>query len=140
MEDHEPYYIVGIGLSAGGLKPLLELFDQLPSGLDAGFLVANHLLPGYKSEMTGILQKHTRMRVEWAVDQQKIKRDHIYILSEGAMLQVRSGALQVRKRRAAEVVNKAIDILFSSMATDLDGRAISYHSFGNGWRWHHRQC
>lgn len=125
MKTPNPYYLIGIGLSAGGLEPLLALFDHLPGDLDAAFLIASHLFPGNKSELADILQKHTLMPVAWATDRQLVRRDHIYILAESKMLSVEAGALHVRERKQGEVVNRAIDILLTSMAADLGTRAIS---------------
>jgi chemotaxis response regulator CheB len=125
MKNFRPYYMVGIGLSAGGLKPLAELFDHLPLNLDAAFIVAGHLMPGTKSEMVNIVQRHTAMPVSWASGQQNISADHVYLLAENKMLTVNNVRLKVRERRPKEVVTQALDILLNPLAIELGNRAIS---------------
>jgi chemotaxis response regulator CheB len=54
-----------------------------------------------------------------------LQLNQVYVLAEGQMMTIEKGKLIVRSRRADETVNKAVDILFYSMAEDLGRRAIS---------------
>lgn len=49
----------------------------------------------------------------------------IYVLAEGQMMTVEGGLIILRDRKHDETVNKAVDILFESMAFNLGTRAIS---------------
>jgi len=54
--------IVGIGASAGGLRAITEFFDHIPSHTDMAFVVIQHLSPDFKSMMSELLQKHTKIK------------------------------------------------------------------------------
>lgn len=41
----ENFLLVGIGASAGGMKPLLTFFDNLPSDCNMSFVVIQHFDP-----------------------------------------------------------------------------------------------
>jgi chemotaxis response regulator CheB len=55
--------IVGIGASAGGVQALQILFDALPDGTGASFVVIVHLDPQAHSDLASILASRTRMPV-----------------------------------------------------------------------------
>ena len=40
---HSTYAVVGIGTSAGGLRPLAELLSNLTENMNASFVLAQHL-------------------------------------------------------------------------------------------------
>ncbi|MFA0962725.1 CheR family methyltransferase [Roseivirga sp. BDSF3-8] len=50
-------YYIGIGSSAGGLSALKDFFSNVPGGINACFIVAQHLSPNYKSNLTEILTR-----------------------------------------------------------------------------------
>lgn len=138
MSKSDPFYLVGIGFSAGGLKPLLELFDALPPCLNAAFLIAGHLLPGKRSELTNIVQRHTSMPVAWAADGQLVMKNHVYVLPESRMLTFKNGILHVRQRKNEELINKAADVfvIFADYAQHAvviiahGGEEAGYFNFG----------
>jgi len=49
----------------------------------------------------------------------------IYVLAEGQMMTIENGVIILRQRAHDETVNKAVDILFKSMAFNLGSRAVS---------------
>jgi two-component system CheB/CheR fusion protein len=55
--------IVAIGASAGGVQALQTLFDALPDGTGASFVVIVHLDPQAHSDLASILASRTRMPV-----------------------------------------------------------------------------
>ncbi len=59
---NEPFRVVGIGASAGGLEALEEFFKNIPDDTNLAFVVVQHLSPDYKSLMVELLSKYTRMR------------------------------------------------------------------------------
>ena len=50
-------YVVGIGASAGGLKPLQEFFGAMPQDSGLAFVIVQHLSPEFKSLMGELLSR-----------------------------------------------------------------------------------
>src|SRR5476651_2475376 len=119
------FYVVGIGLSIGGIDPLTEILACLPDNSNAAFLIIQHLDRAYPSKLAARLQPFTKLKVNVAIQGMAIAFNQVYVLAEGQMMTIEKGKLIVRARRADETVNKAVDILFYSMAEDLGSRAIS---------------
>ena len=121
----ESFYIVGIGLSIGGVDPLCEILSRLPGKANAAFLIIQHLAPAYRSRLAERLQNFTKIKVNIAKHAQLIECNQAYVLAEGQMMTIENGNIRLRERNHDETVNKAVDILFKSMAVDLGNRAIS---------------
>jgi chemotaxis response regulator CheB len=118
-------YVVGIGLSIGGIEPLCEIVSLLPRHSNAAYLIIQHLDRSYPSGLSARVQKSTGLKVSVAVQGQPLERNEIYVLAEGQMMTIEKGCLMLRARRHDETVNKAVDILFESMAAELGSHAIS---------------
>jgi chemotaxis response regulator CheB len=123
--DKSPFYVVGIGLSIGGIDPLTEILSCLPEHSNAAYLIIQHLDRAYPSRLAERLQPFTKLKVNVAVQGMAIAFDQVYVLAEGQMMTIEDDKLVLRARHADEKVNKAVDILFYSMAEDLGSRAIS---------------
>ncbi|WP_175470658.1 chemotaxis protein CheB [Pedobacter hartonius] len=119
------FYVVGIGLSAGGFQPLCEIFDGLPNKMNAAFIVAQHLSANFVSAGPELLARHTGLIVKPAVDGERIKVNTVYMLPEKAMVTVKDGKIIIRQRGSSELINKAIDILFESLSESFGTRVIS---------------
>ncbi|MCR8561583.1 chemotaxis protein CheB [Mucilaginibacter sp. BJC16-A38] len=125
IRDKNPFYVVGIGLSIGGIDPLTEILSCLPAHSNAAFLIIQHLDRAYPSKLAERLQPFSKLKVNVAVQGMQLKCGEVYVLAEGQMMTIEDGKLVLRARHADEKVNKAVDILFYSMAEDLGRRAIS---------------
>ena len=119
------FYIVGIGLSIGGIEPLCKILSGLPAQANAAFLIVQHLDPAHRSLLAERLQKGTSLKVQVATHKQLIENHMIYVLAEGQMMTLEGGVIILRQRAHDETVNKAVDILFKSMAFNLGSRAVS---------------
>jgi chemotaxis response regulator CheB len=125
LNDKGPFYVVGIGLSIGGIEPLTEILSCLPEHSNAAFLIIQHLDRAYPSRLAERLQPFTKLKVNVAQNGMALEFNQVYVLAEGQMMTIEKGRVILRARRADETVNKAVDILFYSMAKDLGRRAIS---------------
>ena len=123
--SHPSFYVVGIGLSIGGIDPLCEILHGLPGRANAAFLIVQHLDPAHRSLLAERLQTATPLKVRVARHNQVIENHVIYVLAEGQMMTIEGGSIILRQRRHDETVNKAVDILFKSMAFDLGSGAVS---------------
>lgn len=120
-----PEFIVAIGFSAGGLRPLHELLEHLPERLNAALIIVQHLHRDHKSMAAALLSKYTAMPVVSVTHGIRMEAGHIYVLPENQMMTYRNGCLWLRERKPEEIINHAIDILMNSMAVPLGGKAIS---------------
>src|ERR1700742_1056652 len=74
------FIMVGIGASAGGFKPLMEMFKHIPADSGMAYTVILHLSPTYKSNLAELLQKETAMPVIQVQDPIKVEPNHIYVI------------------------------------------------------------
>ncbi len=132
LTSKAPFYIVGVGASAGGLEALEKFFDSCPADTGAAFVVVQHLSPDYKSLMTELLSRHTKMVVEEAKHDEVVQPDHIYLIPRNKNLTVESGTLKLYERPAKNHINFSIDIFFHSLAAAQKEMAIGIILSGTG--------
>jgi two-component system CheB/CheR fusion protein len=110
-------YIIAIGASAGGLEALMEFFDHtLPDGVS--YIITTHLDPHYKSQLTSIIQSHSKIKVCEVKHEMVIKPNTVYVMPENKIMSIAQGKLILRPRDLSIKVNMAIDIFFKSLAGD----------------------
>ena len=80
VSSKSPRFVVGLGASAGGLDSLEKFFKKMPPDNGLAFVVVQHLSPDYKSMMVELLSKHTRMKVQHAVDGSLVNPDTVYLI------------------------------------------------------------
>src|SRR5690242_20189555 len=80
------FMIVGIGASAGGLKALLEFFEQAPAGAGIAYVVVVHLSPEHESRMPDLLQQATTLPVHQITETVLIQPDCVYVISPKSQL------------------------------------------------------
>ena len=132
MSKKSPFYIVGIGASAGGLEALEHFFDSCPHDTGIAFVVIQHLSPDYKSLMTELLSRHTKMKVNEAKNNEIVKPNNVYLIPRNKNLTVEKGKLKLTKRPAKTQINFSIDIFFHSLAKEQKEMAIGVILSGTG--------
>jgi two-component system CheB/CheR fusion protein len=93
-----PFPVVGVGASAGGLEPLSQLLEGLSSQRGLAVVVVQHLDPHYESQLSSILQTHTPLRVVDAMHGQKVEPDHVYVIQPNTQVALADGVLSVTAR------------------------------------------
>ena len=127
----EPF-VVGVGASAGGLEALQRFFSNMPTDLNAAFVVVQHLSPDFKSFMVELLSKHTRLPVCRAAHDVKVERNHVYLIPPKATLTIAQGRLQLGEQDSRRGLSLPIDNFFRSLAEDQQHRAIAVVLSGTG--------
>ena len=127
-----PFYIVGIGASAGGLEALEAFFNNCPNNSDVAYVVIQHLSPDYKSLMTELLSRHTNMEVREAKDNDVVKPNNVYLIPRNKNLTLQDGMLKLAKRPAKTQLNFSIDIFFYSLAAAQKEMSIGIILSGTG--------
>lgn len=123
MANADPFLIVGIGASAGGIEALKEFFSGVPADPGLAFIIATHLSPNRESLLHEIVARYTALPVEVARGQTKIERNHIYVLPANAVLGIKQGHLQLRDEHKHRE-RKLIDVFLSSLAVDAGERSV----------------
>lgn len=128
----KPLLVIGIGSSAGGLQALTEFFRYVDTTTGVAFVIIQHLYIHSKSKLDYFMSRSTRMKVCRVTKPTKLDANHVYVLPEGKMMTIKNGTLQLRDRNKDEIVNRAVDIFFKSLAADCKERAIGIILSGTG--------
>ncbi len=118
MAAAEPFPIVGVGASAGGIEALERFFGGVPDNPGFAVVVVTHLNPARESLLHEIVARHTRMPVHVAIDAAVVAPNTVYVMPEDAILNIEHGLLVVSKPEPGQRVRKPIDVFFSSLARD----------------------
>ena len=126
------FFAAGVGASAGGLNALKDFLEPIPLKTGVAFVIVTHLRRTHESQLDLILSKHTCLPVIRLSEDMPIKPDNVYVLIENTMIEVDDGIIRVRKREEHELVNHAVDLFLTSLATDFKSRAIGIVLSGCG--------
>jgi two-component system, chemotaxis family, CheB/CheR fusion protein len=113
--------IVSIGTSAGGVQALQTLFDALPDGTGASFVVIVHLDPQAHSDLASILGSRTRMPVLQVQTREEIKPNHVYVIPPDRLLQITNHGISAVEFDKPRGQRTAIDLFFRSVAERTGG-------------------
>lgn len=75
-----PFFVVGIGASAGGIEALRHFLEAMPTDNGMAFVIVLHLSPRHESHIDRILQTTTKMPVLQVTETTAIERNHAYII------------------------------------------------------------
>src|SRR6185312_2249750 len=125
----EPFPIVGVGSSAGGLDAVTQLLRALPDKTGMAFVLVQHLDPYHKSELAGILTAETTMPIHIAKEGIPVRPDEVYIIPPNAIMTIEDGKLRIAPRKPG--LSLPIDAFFESLARAQSSRAIGVVLSGN---------
>ena len=126
------FYITGIGCSSGCLNALRSFFLNIPGDTGMAFIVVQHLLKDYKSILDQLLTNYTYMPVVRITADIKVEPDHIYLITENSFIKIQDGIIRVLPRKPEEIINRAVDIFFKSLAVNSKDKAIGIIMAGMG--------
>ncbi|AUD06634.1 chemotaxis protein CheB [Spirosoma pollinicola] len=132
MLTETKFYIVAIGVSAGGLDPLHSFFSQIPPDSGIAFVVIAHLNRDYTSLADILLARHTTMPVCWATQGQEVRPNCVYILPINKMMSIEDGLLHLENRLVDQRANWSVDLFFKSLAKGEKAQAIGIILSGAG--------
>lgn len=124
--------VVGIGASAGGLEALQDFFKNMPINPNVAFVVVQHLSPDYKSFMSELLSRKTKLKIHTAEDGLQVEKNHIYLIPPRKNMTISNGKLLLFEQAERKVLNLPIDIFLKSLATDQEKNAIGIILSGTG--------
>lgn len=120
----QPFPVVGIGASAGGLEAFTLLLKNLPADTGLGFVLVQHLDPQHASALTQLLTRATSMPVREVTNNQRVERNHVHVIPPNTSLSIVQGRLKLQPRRNTGGAHRSIDFFFESLAQDQRERAI----------------
>src|SRR5579862_5177436 len=91
-----PVPVVGIGASAGGLEAFRELVQALPNDTGMAFVLVSHLSKTYKSMLSELLSKVTKMPVAEVRGETPALPNHIYVISPNVILVMTNHGLSAK--------------------------------------------
>ncbi|MEN3354532.1 MAG: two-component system, chemotaxis family, CheB/CheR fusion protein, partial [Betaproteobacteria bacterium] len=127
-----PFWVVGIGASAGGLDAAKELLSSMPPDTGMAFMLVLHLPPHHESMLSEILARVSRVPVTQVQNGVSIERDHVYVLPAGSDLEIENGHLHLRERAAGHGQHRPIDHYFHTLAACQGQKAIGVILSGTG--------
>ncbi len=118
IKSDNPFPVVGIGASAGGLEAFKKLIEAIPENSGMAYVLVQHLDPNHDSLLVDLLQKVTSIPVLEISDDIKVESDHIYIIPSNKMLIANDGVLELSPRpvKSKGDKNLPIDLFFTSLA------------------------
>ena len=120
----EPFPVIGIGASAGGLEAFSEFLRHLPEKSGMAFVLVQHLDPTHISVLQEILSRTTRIPVVEVTDGLTVDADHVYVISPNTNMAIEGRALRLAARSLVRGQHMPIDSFFQSLASDRGDRAI----------------
>lgn len=120
----ESFSVVGIGASAGGIKPLQTFFEKMPGHSGMAFVVVMHLSPDHPSSLAQILQQRTEMPVLQLTQSVRLEADHVYVIPPNKHLTVAEGMLCLVEPQQPPGQRVAIDLFFRTLSAAFGPRAL----------------
>ena len=77
---HNPFPVVAIGASAGGIEAFQQLLGNLPGKTGMAFVLVQHLNPLQESRLSELLSRATAMPVLEATHDMPLEPNHVYII------------------------------------------------------------
>lgn len=130
--SQQPYLVVALGASAGGLEAFQTFFSRMPADPGMAFVLVQHLDPNHASFMPELLSHHTAMPVEPVHDETPVEANRVYIIPPNATLTIDGGVLRITEPRKPRGYRMPIDDFFRSLAEDQGESAVCVVMSGTG--------
>ena len=111
-ETSEPFPVVGIGASAGGLESFTQLLAHLHADTGLAFVLVQHLDPKHPSILGELLARETPLPVHEIKNGMPIKPNQVYVIPPNHDLSIRHGTLQLTPRSTLRGLHTPIDSFF----------------------------
>lgn len=129
----EPYGIVAIAASAGGITALGHVLSGLPAAFPVPVVIVQHLDPRHKTIIAEVLGRRAKLPVRLAGDGERAKAGAIYVAPPNHHLLVETdGVLMLSSSELVHFVRPSADLLFESVAGTYGPRAIACVLTGTG--------
>ena len=132
MVVENPFPIVGVGASAGGIDALTRLVAALPRRAGVALVVVQHLDPHHDSQLTGILRNQSSLEVVDAEHGIKVAPNHAYVIQPNTSVALADGVLSVTARPNDRRPHYPVDHFLRSLAAVQGPRSVGVILSGTG--------
>lgn len=126
------FKIVAIGASAGGVKAIISVLEDLPKDFPAPIVIVQHLDPVYKSRMAEILRRMCKMKVKEAKGGETLTPGVVYVAPPDRHMLVNGRKISLTTTAPVHLLRPCIDTLFIAVAASFGDRAIGVILTGTG--------
>ncbi len=131
-EPVNPFPVVGVGASAGGLDALTRLVRVVPADSGLAVVIVQHLDPHHESQLSTILASETSSSVVDAAHGMKVQPDHIYVIRPNTNVAIADGVLSVTPRPDDRRPHYPVDHFLRSLAAVQGPHAVGVVLSGTG--------
>lgn len=129
----EPFAVVAIASSAGGIVALRELFSALRADFPLPVLVVQHLDRARDTVLAEVLGSHAQLPIRLATDGDRARPGAVYLAPpDHHMLVGAGGVLALTQTELVHFVRPSADLLFESVAAESGRRAVACVLTGTG--------
>lgn len=129
----EPYGIVAVAASAGGITALSRVLSGLAVGFPVPVVVVQHLDPRHKTIIAEVLGRRAPLTVRLADHGERAEPGTIYVAPPNHHLLVEAdGMLMLSSSELVHFLRPSADLLFESVAGTYGPRAIACVLTGTG--------
>src|SRR5438128_9538925 len=118
----ESFPVVGIGASAGGLEAFTQLLRELPPDINMALVLVQHLDPTYKSLLTELLSKTTKLLVAEVTDGMQVKPRHVYVIPPNTSMTISKFFFSSRRRHTICYRDWSSDVCSSDLGAPANPR------------------
>jgi two-component system CheB/CheR fusion protein len=131
-QPHNPFPVVGVGASAGGLEAFTLFLQQIPADSGMAYVLIQHLDPKHESILAEILAKVAKIPVHEVTQGMRVEPNHVYVIPSEMDIAIVDGSLSLLPRLITRGQHMPIDTFFSSLADIQASGAIGIILSGNG--------
>ncbi|TNC29105.1 chemotaxis protein CheB [Amycolatopsis alkalitolerans] len=129
----EPYEIVAVASSAGGIVALGRVLGGLPEGFAVPVVVVQHLDPRHETVIAEVLGRRCKLTVKLAENEERVEPGRIYVAPPNHhLLAGHGGVLTLSSSELVHFLRPSADLLFESVAGAYGPRAIACVLTGTG--------
>jgi two-component system CheB/CheR fusion protein len=132
IEQGQRPFIVGIGMSAGGLEACTQMLEALPAAPGAAMVLIGHLAPHHRSALPSLLRARSSMKVIEAADKVTIEPNTVYVIPPDVLIEVADTKLRLLPRPTDQGQVLPVDFFLTSLATVQGDRAVAVILSGTG--------
>jgi two-component system CheB/CheR fusion protein len=123
-DGEQPFPVVGVGASAGGLEAFRELLVDLPTDTGMALVLVQHLDPTHESMLAELLSRTTSIAVTEVKDGMRVMPNQVFVIPRNRYMTIQDGSLRLSPRAKGRTTHHTIDRFFRSLAGDQKNRAI----------------
>lgn len=116
--------IVVIGLSAGGLEPLIRILEDLDADLPISILIVQHIPAHVKSNLAAVLNDRVQLPVVGPITSENLRPGTVYVAQADHHLMVENHQVIVTRGPKENRFRPSVDTLFRSAAYHHRQRVI----------------